>query len=254
MKKYIFLSLIALAVWGCSSDSNNDVASNVTSETVTSAPTWEVDWTWHDPAPNWQNPADSLYESYMYVFLKLAKDLERYSTDDDRMAIFIGDECRGVSKRTVMRDGSVCFFIMVAGGEDDAATKTTINYYNASLKQVCEMPGFYSFLPDSTIGDTWDIFIALGDGNPKYGWLTELTVELGENAPFTPSEDDIVGVFINGECRGTGRHGSTFVVWGNTDTEHSFQLRYYSKEKGKIYTVAKPIEITESLQNVTINF
>ncbi len=239
-------------LFSCSSDDDN--VSNTRFEAAASEPAWAIDWTWHDAAPDWENPADSLYESYMYVILKLDDALSQYSTDGDLMGLFNGDECRGVAKRNVMNDGTVCFFIMVAGGENDDETRMTIKYYNAKLKQICVLPGFTGFLSDFVMGDTWDIIIPLGEGNPKYQWLTQLKVEVGAGAPFTPSNNDLIGVFINGECRGTGRLGERFFVWGNTEHDKSFELRYYSTCEHGIYTFNKPFQITEDLQDLTITF
>lgn len=77
----MMLTAALTLAWGCSSDS--DDAHGGASFTAAEQPAWTVDWTWHDEAPNWKNPAPTLHESRMYVVLKLDERYGGYSTDAD---------------------------------------------------------------------------------------------------------------------------------------------------------------------------
>ena len=177
----MMLTAVLTMAWGCSSDSDDN--SDVTAVTFTESerPEWTVDWSWHDEAPDWQNPASTLYESRMYVVLKLDERYHAYSTDADRMAIFLDGECRGMGMRNVTTDGSIYFPIIVSGDNENLERRTEIRYYCASMRQIFVMLGFYAFIPDRTIGTDEDQYVVFGDGSPKYH-LNEVNPTVGELA------------------------------------------------------------------------
>jgi hypothetical protein len=81
-----------------------------------------------------------------------------------------------------------------------------------------------------------------------------VTVQLQGDVPFTPQDQDMIGVFINGECRGTGRTGEEFTIWKQQD-EETFQICYYSSAKAGIYTLKTPVTLTDDTYHViNINF
>lgn len=265
----VLMGILTLT-WGCSSgdDDNNDGNGGKSESTdaisfapSANAPNWEVDWTWNDEMPDWQNPTSTLYEERMYVTLKLDEGYIPYSTENDRMAIFIDDECRGVSERNTSEyDQNVIIFpIMVHGSRQEAeeGKRLTIQYYCDGMRQIFTNPGFHGFSPDAIIGDTWDQVLLLGSGSSKYKSYQNVVVQLAGNVPFTPHDNDIVAAFIDGECRGTGVSGETFYLRMESTEEigKEFQVRYYSYEKQGIYTLEKPILIDNSYPiNVTFNF
>ena len=64
----------------------------------------------------------------------------------------------------------------------------------------------------------------------------------------------MIGVFVNGECRGTGRIGEYFTFW-KQQTEETFQICYYSSDKAGIYTLKTPVTVTDdSDQEINIIF
>lgn len=229
----MMLTAALTLAWGCSSDS--DDAHGGASFTAAEQPAWTVDWTWHDEAPNWKNPAPTLHESRMYVVLKLDERYGGYSTDADRMAIFLDGECRGMGLRNVTADGSVYFPVIVAGDNEDLERLTEVRYYCASMKQLFVMPGFYGFTPDRTIGTDEDEYVVFGDGSPKY-LLNEVNVLLTGNGPSGHRPADIVGAFVGDECRGVGIAGEPMQVWTLHGEEEQVHFRYYSAEKGGIYS------------------
>ncbi len=270
MKKIfnIFLLTAALTIaWGCSSTeddaiqpkqgtgSNSKVPDSTKVDSISykftltaEQPTWTVDWTWNDEAPDWQSPEDaSVFESRMYVCLTLGYDLLPYASEDDKVALFVGEECRGVTSPYYASDYSIYFNVIVLGDHKDSERKMTIKYYCAKMKQIFTLDGFYTFLPEVTLGDNYDLELKLGDGSPKYSY-SFLTVRMYSAAPLTSSYNDVLGVFINGECRGVGHLNEKFKVWIDKDVEQvdasTIELRYYNVEKGGYYT----IPFTENLE------
>lgn len=265
--KTLVLAAALTVAWGCGSGSDDGVEGGavVGGEAMTHSfrgitfapsdrPAWEVDWTWHDAAPDWQNPDPSKYESRMYVILKLDGRYDSYCTDDDRMGLFLDRECRGVARRTVGNDDAGnYFFIMVSGDNASDSKKMEIRYYCARMKQIFVMPGFFAFSPNVTIGDTSDQVIPFGCGSPKY-LRRSLTVWLAGNVPFASTPQDVVGLFVDGECRGLGRAGEDIGVYvAATDLNELVYLRYFSAEKGGIYSVEQPVDL-EEVSETTINF
>ena len=253
----IFMSLLCL--WACSDDDdNNSTPSEVDNANfiATSAPpNWQVDWTWNDPVPDWQNPDPALYESQMYVVLRLDDRYLPYSSDDDRIALFKNDECRGVAKRSVNGfDSSVRFFIMVWGDNSQMEQRMTIKYYCAKLNHIFTIPGFHGFDPDVVVGDTWDIFVLFGEGSSKYCVYRDLPVVIPDDAPFTPSPNDLIGAFVGEECRGLSHPGELLDVCGLIDVDETFYLRYYSSERAGVYTVTKELPLNYSVKEITLSF
>jgi len=240
----IFLTAVLTLAWGCSSDENDNGSQlpAITATAVEAPPVWKVDWTWNDPAPDWQAPAPEAYENRMYTIYRLHDGYTEYSTDDDRMALFIGGECRGVSTRSVT-DHGIYFTIMAAGseGERDSNVYSELKYYCGGIHHIFTAEG-YGFAADAIYGDTYDITFELGAGSPKYQQCY-VYVETSGTLPFTPGEGDVLGVFVGDECRGTGTLGKHFSAW-LTQAAENVQLRYYSAETSTIYTVTQSYALT----------
>lgn len=272
LKWIVALAGVLTLGWGCSSDDDGGHGdSSPTPEAITYAeaitytaangqPDWQIDLTWHDQQPDWQNPHSSRYEERMYVTLKLHPAFVPHSTDDDRMAIFIGDECRGVGQRNVseLDPTAILFPIMVQGRREDSEQdqRLTVQYYCGGAGHIFTAPGFYGFMPDAILGDTWDLLFPF-DGGKRYATYKMVKVQLQGNVPFTTSTNDLVAAFIDGECRGTGTCGNDFHLWLTSSEEEgrTFQLRYYSEEAAGIYTLQEPIQLTEeNFYDITFNF
>lgn len=253
--KIMVLMAAFTLVWGCSDDEPTPAQPQVettspgtllTTFVSAEAPIWGIDWSWNDTKPDWQNPDAVLHECSMFVTLTLCEAYQAYSTDDDIVAVFLGGECRGVARRSVdPLTNKVRFLVMVAGNYNENMLKTTLMYYSGGLKHIFEMPGFYGFSPDASLGDDYDIVIQEGSGNKKYENYYGIIVKASENSGITSGEDDVVAVFVGDECRGTGRLDEMFNVYVNGDDEIG-QLRYYNAAKGGIYTANEPIALNDT--------
>lgn len=241
------LAAALTTVWGCGSEGDDDIPEVTPTPTPTASfteakyPTWAIDWSWHDATPDWKNPAPTRFECRMYVVLKLDDTFSNYSSDGDLMAIFLNDECRGVGIRNVQNSGeSVYFPVIVHGDSEISENRLTVKYYCDSLKHIFVFPGFYSFVPDLTIGTDYDQDLYFPGVNSKYA-MNQVTVTLPDSLPFKRSNKDLIGAFVGNECRGVALVDDDLVVYTLIDKQETVSFRYYSNDKGGIYTLQQTV-------------
>ena len=70
-KNFLYSTVILLAsltLGACGSDDNDTPSNyNYTVETVSQAPTWQVDWSGNEARPDWQAPNPSDFENWTVV-------------------------------------------------------------------------------------------------------------------------------------------------------------------------------------------
>lgn len=248
--QYLVLSILALAVGSCSSDSSDSPGNSGTVEekvknstfAAQERPTWSVDLTGNDAAPSWTAPDPSLFESSMFIMVKLQDELAAHSTDGDLTAVFIGDECRTMPAiRNVDKNGGVYFVLKIRGNSTERDVNFALRYYCAQLHRVFTLQGTEKFATERTYGFDEDFVPPLLQGCTKYPVQQTLTVSLPAAAPFTPDESDIVAVFAGGECRGVGTAGQPFTVF-RTAAGETLDVRYYSAKQAGVYTLTQKVE------------
>ena len=255
--KTMMLTAALTIAWGCSSDNNDENVPDVSPSTFAPAekPTWSVDLTGSDPQPQWTDPNQSLYTTSTTILAKLEDELAAHYTADDRMTVFVGNECRAVPS-VPNRDnaGNVFFLLKVRGKEKEQKVMLTLSYYSTQLRQLFTVQGEETLSDDSDYGFDSDFVPPLLQSCKRYPVQARLTVSLPETVPFTPAADDQVAVFSGTECRGTGRAGKPFTVFC-TSAGESLQLRYYSTQQGGIYTLTQPFTISKNeVKAITMRF
>lgn len=252
--KYLVLGIIVLAFFGCSSDDEGTSAKYTFASAV--KPSWSIDLSGSDAAPEWQDIDRSLYESWMYVTVKLQDELAAYAGDDDRMVAFIGNECRTkpAMPSDKFTDGSIYFVLTIGGNEADRDAPIKLCYYCAALHSLFTIEAKETFAPESFYGNTEDYVPLLSKGSKKYPVQQQLTVNLPTNVPFTTSTDDLVAVFADNECRGVGNIGKPFTIF-STSAGEALQVRYYSTDKAGIYSFLQSVTVSEAAaQTITLEF
>ncbi len=255
--------LLLGASWSCSSDDSSDATSQFAHSTFTSAesPNWFVDWTASDAAPDWQEPESYTYECSMNMLVTLDPELLPFSTDNDRMAIFINGDCRGVSERNVYADNSeIVFLIHVKGSNEEMGLQMEMRYYSGGAHQLFIDGGTPPFTPNNIIeGEAFSSNFNPINSSTKFPYFTELTVMLPNELPFTVTDNDQMAIFVGDECRGvcisrknaySGWKGS---VSQRQENEQAY-VRYYSAEKGGIYILSEPFTLNGRLQSVDAKF
>lgn len=249
------LILCLILLCSCSSD---DDKQSTTFNVLPSPPLWTIDWMWHDEAPAWQSPAPTKFECSMYMLVELDQNLQPYSTDNDQMAIFINDECRGVSYRNVYPDGHVVFLLHVKGNSTETEEEMELRYYSDGMHQLFVSNAVPPFTPNNILEEAFQMILELGDGSTKYPYRTELNVELPESLPSTPSEGDKMAVFVGDECRGICNYNKVIyngwrgVVFSYEPGETA-QVRYYSSDKGGVYTFGQTFVLNNDIQTFKLS-
>ena len=214
--KIMFLAAVLTFVWGCSSD-DESTSANYTFATA-EKPAWSVDLTGNDDAPAWTAPDPSLFESAMFIMVKLQDELAAHSTDGDLMAVFIGDECRTVPAiRNVDKNGGIYFVLKIRGNSTDRDVTFSLKYYSVQLHRMFTLEGTEKFAAERTYGFDEDFVPPLLLGCKKYPVQQTLS-----------------------ECRGVGVAGQPFTVFRTTDGE-TLDVRYYSAKQAGVYTLKQKV-------------
>ena len=253
--KIILLTAVLTMLWGCSSDSDNVSSPSVSTFVESGRPSWSVDLSGNDAAPGWQDIDRTLYESWMYVTVKLQDELAVHAGDGDLMTVFIGDEQRTrPAAPNIYADGSVYFVMTIGGNSTDREINIRLCYWSAQLRQLFTIEEKSTFTPELPYGNTSDYVPPLLKGSKKYPVQQQLTVNLPAKVPFTTSANDLVAVFAGNECRGVGSIGKPFTVF-RTSAGEALQVRYYSSDKAGIYTITQSVTLAENTaQTITPEF
>lgn len=249
----IIMLMAALALVGCSSD--DDDSSTTYTFIEVARPEWSVDLVGNDVAPSWLAPDPTLFESSMFIMVKLQDELVPYSTDDDLMTVFINGDCRTVpSKRNVDQSGNIYFVLKIRGNGNDRDVLFALSYYSAGLHRIFTLEGQQTFATEVTYGYAEDFVPPLLSGCTKYPVQNTLIVNLPAKAPFTAADGDCVAVFVGNECRGVGTVGKPFTVFRTAENE-TLQLRYYSTQKSGVYTLTQAVTLAaQEEQTITLTF
>ena len=264
MRKTINILTLAAAltfVWGCSTSDdpttdNGQPGSGPTSSNVDfvkmDAPSWEVDMRGTVEPPQWTPPTPSRYENKMIVMLRLQNELARYSTDDDLMAVFVGDECRALSRRS--GNGSAVYFVLnIYGNATPTPEEFSIAYYCSGLNQMFWRKNENTFLNEMNLGTESDLVIDFWSGSMKYANHTYLAVTPRVNEGYVDDRKDRIGVFVEGKCRGVGIPGIPFYVFYQGESEQ-VEVHYYNAAKGGVYILKDPLTVSGKQQEVSIQF
>ena len=248
IKLILYAAVLALAC-ACSSD---DETISTAPFTAVQAPHWAVDWSSNDPAPDWQEPAATLYECSMNLLVTLNEELQKVSSSQDQMAIFINGTCRGVSKPNVYPDGTVVFLIHIKGSSQETGQEMVLQYYSGGAKALFNDPYMPPFTPNNLMDEAFRLVFDPTGNSLKYPLFVPISVTLPEQLPFNRADGDEMAVFIDGECRGVLKDGEDlYPGWRGTiayrEGEDKAELRFYSAEKGGVYTVAQEIVVGDEV-------
>ena len=249
------LLAVLTMLWGCSSDSDDGDKLEGSSFVPVEKPSWTIDMMASDPVPTWQAPDPSKYESSMFIMVCLEEQLARYASDDDMMTVLIGDECRAKPAPLHKSASGKCYFVLkIDGNSTDRDVSFSLCYYAAKIHHLFKLSTTQTFASDITYGIDEDFVPQLIKGSSRYPVQGDLTVKLPDTAPFTPSDDDFVAVFVGDDCRGVGTVGQPFTVF-LTSAGETPHVRYYSAQKGGVYTLKQSLTIAAGdSKEVTLSF
>lgn len=273
--KLCMIAIVALTImWGCSSGDDSSTPQpqpqpepeqpepqpqvEYSVFTESDYPDWAINWKWLNAVPDWKEPEPNQYRLSMQIQVELEEGLAFFSTDADKMAVFMGGTCRGLSKRSVLeQDGKVVFLLNIEGDEQEIGSNMELRYFNAQLTHIFTNKNLPPFEPDNLWGDKYDVVQKIGMGSAKYPYSTKLTVVLPEELPFKANNGDCVYVFVGKDCRGVfkTRNENAFsgYVFSNKK-EETAEIRYYSVDKQGYYTIKETFILNNDEQTVSIKF
>ena len=212
------------------------------------APDWQVDWTYNQERPDWQAPNASEYENFTVIVVKIEEALQPYASQDDLLALFVGDELRGLARPASIvgsSDTDATTFVLKAFGNESAGepVDVTLKYYNAQLKHLFSRTGSTVFSTDNVIGSDEDFIPAFTLGSSKYPVVNGFDVStITSTAGITPAEGDMVAAFVDGECRGVVtlpvEDGELLNVFLREEGE-TVTLQYYDAATQSIVTLGE---------------
>ena len=220
-------------------------ASAYTVTTVAEAPQWQMDWGGNQARPDWTEPDESVFENWTVMLVKIEETLLPYVSEDDLLAIFIGDELRGLARPSVIVstdevDASQ-FLLKVFGNEklgDELAL--TMKYYNAKLQQVFSLSETITLDEEALVGFDEDFIPPFTLGAEKFTMTTTIDVASAlAGAGITFAKGDIVAAFVGDECRGVGDWtlGGDLTVFLR-DKNETVTLKFYDATGKRIINFA----------------
>lgn len=101
-------------------------------------------------SPNWYISDISSFEQTMTVVVSLPDSLANGELTTDKMAVFAGDDCRGVADRIEVSPGINLWMAMVYG--NNASEPLSFKYYSSKTKHMYQSASTLPFTTDGTIG------------------------------------------------------------------------------------------------------
>lgn len=263
--KYLVLSLFAIMVYGCSSggdDAQPSPAGPATEQSVFQAsakPSWNVDWTWNSPRPDWAEAGSHNYSCSMQMLVYLDYDLLPYASEDDLMAVFMNGTCRAISKPNIVDYGDkVVFLLNIQGDDEETRGEMTLQYYSAQQHHLFVIDAMPPFKPNNLWEDESSIVIWLGQGSTKFPYTTGVTVLLPDLPAFEKIEKDMAFVFVGDECRGVlvpseQYPGFKGTAWSRQPGETA-EIRYYSDSQQGYYTMKEKFVLNNIIQTIYFKY
>ena len=202
----LLLALPLFAATACGSDDPETPATAETPQTPATggltesaqaaAPHWTVQWQGTDERPAWQTPDMTAYECSMMGLVTLCPALMPTASEDDMIAAFVGNECRGVCNLSLYKEDGAekqeCFgFLFLRGNTGDAAV--SLKYYSARLKRVFTVNNCFEMIADGDFGFNEDLVPAFDECGP-YACADTIGVRLPETVPFTPGDLSLIHI------------------------------------------------------------
>lgn len=112
------------------------------------------------PIPNWFIQSPELLPNSFTAVMALPQNINEYSTDDDVVGAFIGEECRGVGTLVKANDNKNRVWYLTIRASDTENGEIVFRYYNSRLSYLYEATQRVAFEIDGTYG-TYDSPIIL---------------------------------------------------------------------------------------------
>jgi hypothetical protein len=115
------------------------------------------------PVPNWKEDDTGKYPATMTAVFSLPVTLAGSATENDKLAAFVNEECRGVG--VIVESNNLKLFFVLIQGMPEETNNITIRYYSNKTSYMYESKSALTFLADGVYGTA---------ENPKILALTQL--------------------------------------------------------------------------------
>lgn len=103
------------------------------------------------PTPDWKEDQTGKYPYSMTAVVSLYYDINAEVMPEDKMAAFVGDECRGIGKWIKIGPTSSAFFILIHGTASEQK-KLNFKYYSSKNRYLYTTSDFLDFKVDTNFG------------------------------------------------------------------------------------------------------
>ncbi len=252
--------LASLTFGACGNDDDEQESDFYTVTTVNATPTWQVDWTYNDGRPDWQDPSTLTYENWSIVKVQIEEDLQPMASANDLMAIFVGNEVRGVTGPAIIvgsNETDTSTYLLKAWGNENDGQQiiVTLKYYNNRLKHIFSRTASFVYHVGEELGVSKDFIPNFTLGSSKYPVVMSFdATTLIAKAGIRPAVGDIIAAFVGDECRGTSQTDNLSIpmltIFGR-EVGESITLQYYQATTGRILTFHN-VTTTEQQQTTGI--
>lgn len=102
------------------------------------------------PPPSWKADETGKYDATMTAVIRLPEPIASTAAENDNLAAFVGDECRGVGVVVAVNNENL-FFVLIQGLPEESAT-ITFKYYSTKTSYMYEAKPALNFLVDAVYG------------------------------------------------------------------------------------------------------
>lgn len=256
------IGVLTALLCACSGSDGDEAPkpANYSVTTVDGAPSWQIDWQADEARPDWREPDVRNYENWSIMKVQIGEVLRPYTSTDDRMALFVGNDCRGVQGPALIlgspETNTTVYLLKVWGNESDGTQMSvTLKYYSARLKQTFSRTASVVYRAGMELGVSEDFVPAFTLGSSKYPVvMTCDATPLLSAASLSPVAGDIVAAFVGDECRGVRNWadgGGPLTVYGRTEGE-SVTLKFYQASSHSVYSFPNVVSMKKQLSSNVI--
>ena len=112
------------------------------------------------PTPSWAVATPEAYPNSFTAIVSVPDNINIYSEPEDKVAAFIGDECRGVGNLVKSGDGTKWVYYITVRASDTENRKIVFKYYSSRLWYMYQAKTQVEFEIDGTYG-TFDSPVVL---------------------------------------------------------------------------------------------
>ncbi|WP_455586609.1 hypothetical protein [Bacteroides sp.] len=188
-----------------------------------------------------------LLENSMTAVVRIPDELQLYANTEDKLAAFIGDECCGVGKLTMLNDKPV--YKMVIKSVDNPDAKVNFKYYSATNTYLYQTESPIDFKAESEYGteaEPQTISISMSGKYPL-----KMTAVVALPSKITPyyQANDKLAAFVGNDCRGIGKlitneYGEVVFfmeIIGSNTPDQIVHFKYYSTRNSYMYEDATDV-------------